>query len=94
RRGRTPFVALLTDGRANIAADGAAGRKRAREDALDAARRIAASGVASVVLDISPRPEPQAAELARRMRARYLALPRADAVAMHRAVAELAPAEA
>ena len=38
RRGRTPTVVLLTDGRANVARDGAGDRARAEADALAAAR--------------------------------------------------------
>ena len=41
RKGQTPTVILLTDGRANIARDGAQGRPRAEEDAMSAARQTA-----------------------------------------------------
>jgi magnesium chelatase subunit D len=43
-----------------------------------------------VVIDISPRPRPEAARLAEAMRARYLPLPCADAHALHAAVAQVA----
>ena len=85
-RGRTPFVVVLTDGRANIAADGSASRKVAAADATAAARAIGAAGIAGAFVDISARPGPEGAALAAAMRARYLPLPRADAATMHAAV--------
>jgi magnesium chelatase subunit D len=85
-RGRTPFVVVLTDGRANIAADGSAVRATAVADADAAARAIGAAGIASAFVDISARPRPEGAALAAAMRARYLPLPRADAATMHAAV--------
>jgi magnesium chelatase subunit D len=85
-RGRTPFVVVLTDGRANVAADGSAVRAVAQSEATAAARAIGASGIASAFVDISARPRPEGAALAEAMRARYLPLPRADAAAMHAAV--------
>ncbi|MHA6720369.1 magnesium chelatase subunit D [Sphingomonas sp. RS6] len=85
-RGRTPFVVVLTDGRANIAADGGAVRAAAEADAAAAARAIAAAGIAAAFVDISVRPRPEGAALAAAMRARYLSLPRADAATMHAAI--------
>ena len=88
-RGRTPFVAVLTDGKGNIDRNGQPGRAQAGEDALSAARRFAQSGTQGVVIDISARPQPEAAAIAAAMRARYLALPRADARGVERAVSAL-----
>ena len=88
-RGRTPFVAVLTDGKGNIDKHGQPGRAQAGEDALAAARRFAQSGTQGVVIDISARPQPEAAAIAAAMRARYLALPRADARGVERAVTAL-----
>ena len=88
-RGRTPFVALLTDGKGNIDKNGQPGRAQAGEDAMAAARRFAQSGTQGVVIDISARPQPEAAAIAAAMRARYLALPRADARGVERAVSAL-----
>lgn len=86
-RGRTPMLVFLTDGSANIAADGSPGRAQANADALTAARTIAAARLDAVVIDISPRPRPEAARVAEAMRARYLPLPFADAKALNAAVA-------
>jgi magnesium chelatase subunit D len=86
RRGQTPTVVLLTDGRANVARDGGQGRPRAAEDATNAAKQLRAAGIAGVLVDTSPRPGPLAEQFAREMGARYLPLPHADAAALSRAV--------
>ena len=70
-------------------AQGQPGRAQAGEDALAAARRFAAAGTQGVVIDISARPQPEAAAIAAAMRARYLALPRADARGVEQAVSAL-----
>lgn len=86
-RGRTPQIVVLTDGKANIAADGSQSRQKAGEDAEAAARRIALSGHKAAVIDIGPRRQPEAAAVAAAMDGRYLHLPRADASAVTDAIA-------
>jgi magnesium chelatase subunit D len=88
-RGLTPTIALLTDGRGNIALDGRADRPQAEADTLRIARVIRASGLPTLVIDTAARPQPALEALAREMRAPYLALPRADA---HRLSAVLSSA--
>ncbi len=78
-RGMTPTLALLTDGRANIALDGSPGRERAGEDAARLARLVAVGRTPALVLDTASRPQAALQVLAAQMRATYLALPRADA---------------
>jgi magnesium chelatase subunit D len=78
-RGRSAALVILTDGRANIAADGAPGRPQAAADAEAAAKAISARGIDALVVDISARPGPEGAALAAAMGGRFLALPRADA---------------
>ncbi|MBP0614009.1 magnesium chelatase subunit D [Jiella sp. KSK16Y-1] len=87
REGRTPLITLLTDGRANIALSGAAGRPQAIADARDAAKAVRASGIAALVIDLAQRPSEQAREIAAALGATYLALPRADSKAVSDAVA-------
>lgn len=89
-RGRTPFVVVLSDGRANVALNGRP-RSAAQSDAEDAARAIGAAGIAGAFVDISARPRAEGAALAAAMRARYFPLPRADARAMHAAVSAVVP---
>ncbi len=78
-RGMTPSIALLTDGRANIALDGSADRAAADEDAARLARAIRATGIPCIVIDTGNRPTPALATLAGTLAAPYLPLPRADA---------------
>jgi len=85
-RGKSPSLVVLTDGRGNIASDGSPGRKQAGEDAERAAKAIAARGFDSLLIDISARPGPEAPALAETMQARFLALPRADAAMLHKAI--------
>lgn len=86
-RGMTPTVALLTDGRANIALDGRADRVAAVEEGARMARGLAADGVPGLVIDTAIRPQPDLARLAAEMGAAYLPLPRADARRMSAALA-------
>jgi magnesium chelatase subunit D len=79
RRGATPVVVLLTDGRANVALDGTGGRGRAEADAHAAAARLRSLGCAVLVIDTSPQPQPQGRSLAAAMAATYLPLPYAGA---------------
>jgi magnesium chelatase subunit D len=86
RKGQTPTIILLTDGRANIARDGGQGRPRAEQDAISAARQFRAAGITAVLVDTSPRPGISAETLATEMGARYLPLPLADATTLSKAV--------
>jgi magnesium chelatase subunit D len=90
RRGYTPLLVVLTDGRGNIALDGSTNRAAATEDAAKAARAIAAAGLSGVVIDISPRPRPEAAAIAAAMQARYVPLPQASARTLSKVIGALA----
>ncbi|MEM1163073.1 MAG: VWA domain-containing protein, partial [Pseudomonadota bacterium] len=79
RRGATPYIVALTDGRGNIGLDGEPGRAQATEDQTQAARAIAAEGITAALIDTANRPQADAQTLARAMAARYMPLPRADA---------------
>ena len=86
RHGWTPTLVLLTDARGNVARDGAGGRPRAMAEAMAAAARVRSLGVGALLIDASPRANPDAGALAAAMGARYLALPRADAAMLSGAV--------
>jgi magnesium chelatase subunit D len=86
RRGQTPVVVLLTDGRANIAADGTGGRAQAEAEARLAARSMRAGGFTVLLVDTSPRPQEMARQLATEMGASYLPLPHAGSAAITGAV--------
>lgn len=74
--GMTPTIALLTDGRGNVALDGSADRGQSDIETTQMARAIRATGCTALVIDTAQRPQPRLVELARNMGARYLALPR------------------
>ena len=78
-RGMTPTVALLTDGRGNIALDGTPNRETAEVDSLRMARALRAAGMPGLVIDIANRPQAALRRMAAELDAPYLALPRADA---------------
>jgi magnesium chelatase subunit D len=78
-KGRTPLLVIMTDGRGNIALDGAAFRTRAETDAINAARRIRAASVGAALIDISPRPRGEGLRLAEAMGARFASLPYVEA---------------
>jgi magnesium chelatase subunit D len=86
RRGLSPLVVLLTDGRPNVARGGAGGRRRAESDTLEAARRLLFSALPALLVDVAPQPHPFARDIAAAMGARYLALPAAQSATISRAV--------
>ena len=86
RRGGSAVLIVMTDGRANVARDGTGGRTRANEEALAAARVVRSLELTALVIDTSPRPQPQGRELAKEMGAVYLPLPHADATSLNQAV--------
>jgi magnesium chelatase subunit D len=90
-KGRSAALVILTDGRANIAADGSPGRPQAAADAETAAKAIAARGIDALVVDISARPGPEGAALAKALGGRFLALPRADARMLQAAINAVQP---
>jgi magnesium chelatase subunit D len=90
RRGQTPLLVVLTDGRANIARNGSADRERAEADAQAAGRVVRSLGINAVVIDTSQHPNPVLSRLAEEMRAYYCPLPRADAGAISGLVKSIA----
>ena len=86
RRGGTPVVVFLTDGRANVGRDGSGGRPQAEEDALAAARFLRGGGLTALLIDTSPQPQALARRLAAEMNATYLPLPQASAATLSGAV--------
>ena len=86
RKGQTPILILMTDGKGNIARDGTPGRPRAEEEALAAAKLVRATRLTALLVDTSPRPNQAAQRLANEMNAHYLPLPYADAASLSRVV--------
>lgn len=94
RQGEIPVVVVLTDGSANIARDGTAGRSRAETDALAAAAALRAAALAALLVDTSPRPAARARQLAEALGGTYLPLPYADATTLSGIVQQAARAAA
>lgn len=90
KKGRTPSLVLLTDGRANIARSGAPDRAAAGAEAEDAARRLRAEAIACAFIDTGPRPRPENAALSAAMGARYQPLPYPDAARLGALARDLA----
>ena len=90
RKGQSPLVVLMTDGRANVCRDGTGGRARAMLDAIDAARRLRAARIRSLAIDTSARlhsgESAATREIAEAMHARYVKLPLANAALVNEAV--------
>ena len=86
RRGETPIVVFLTDGRGNIARDGSPGRPQAMTDALLAARQVRLAGVTALLLDTAAQPQAAAQDLANAMGAGYVPLPYAGATELSQVV--------
>ena len=82
RRGETPIVVLLTDGRGNVSRDGSPGRAKAAEDVELAACQYRMAGLSTLLIDTSPQPQAAAQELARTLGAAYLPLPYAGSAAL------------
>jgi magnesium chelatase subunit D len=86
RRGETPTLVILTDGRANVARSGATGREAGQADALKSAGAVRSSKLTTLLVDTSPRPNSLANELALRMGAQYIPLPFANAQTLSKVV--------
>jgi len=90
KKGETPIVVMLTDGKGNIARDGRPGRVQAAADALSAAAEMRLKGFSTLLVDTSPQAQDAAKHLAQVMGAQYLALPYAGANSLNQAVRAVA----
>ena len=86
RRGETPLIVMLTDGKANIDRSGNPGREQANADAMLAAQQAAIAGFAAMIIDTSPQPSQAAQQIAATMHARYMPLPYAGAAQVSQAI--------
>ncbi|MFO0690334.1 MAG: magnesium chelatase subunit D [Myxococcota bacterium] len=90
RAGGRPIAVFLSDGQANVAADGSLGRGAAHASALEAARRLRSAGITALFVDTSPRPRDVSREIADAMGAAWMLLPRSPAEALAAAALGLA----
>lgn len=86
KKGMTPTLVFLTDGRANIARDGAPGRTQAQADAEQSAKLASQVKVRSLWIDTSPQAREEGQQIAQLMGSYYLPLPHARAQELSQAV--------
>jgi magnesium chelatase subunit D len=86
KKGMTPTLVFLTDGRANIARDGTPGRAQAQIDAEQSARMAAQIKVRSLWIDTSPQAREEGKQIAHLIGSYYLPLPHAGAQELSQAV--------
>lgn len=86
KKGMTPTLVFLTDGRANIARDGTPGRAQAQIDAEQSARMAAPIKVRSLWIDTSPQAREEGQQIAQLIGSYYLPLPHAGAQELSQAV--------
>ena len=77
--GKTPVMAVLTDGKANIDLAGNPGRDTAMDDAQKIAKISCENKISAVFIDVGRKSNPNLSDLARLMNAQYINLPRANA---------------
>ncbi len=76
RRGQTPQVVLISDGRANRTLDGAGDRRTAQTEATTLARHLRAAGIPVALLDTGRRPSRELAALSDTLDSPVIDLPR------------------
>jgi magnesium chelatase subunit D len=86
RKGLTPALVFLTDGRANIAKDGSPGRPKAMADAQQSARSGSLHSFKSLWIDTSPQARDEGKAMAALMGSMYLPLPNAGANEVSQAI--------
>jgi magnesium chelatase subunit D len=86
RKGLTPALVFLTDGRANIAKDGSPGRAKAMEDAQQSARAASYYSFKSLWIDTSPQARDEGKAMAALLGSMYLPLPNAGANEVSQAI--------
>ena len=86
RKGLTPALVFLTDGRANIAKDGSPGRPKAMADAQQSARTASYYSFKSLWIDTSPQARDEGKAMAALLGSMYLPLPNAGANEVSQAI--------
>lgn len=76
---KTPIIAILTDGKANIDLSGKPGRDAAMDDAQKVAKIARETKISSIFIDVGRKSNPKLFDLAQIMDAQYVNLPRANA---------------
>ena len=89
RKGQTPVLVLMTDGRANVTAAGVGGREQAYADALIAAQRAKNENLNILFVDTSFKTQEANQIIAKQMGAKYILLPQGKSSAVVEAAKQL-----
>ena len=90
RKGLTPIIVIMSDGKANVNLHGVGGREGAHHDALMAAKELRIKNHRLLFVDTSPKPEILAQELSSAMAAQYFPLPFASATSCGKKISHAA----
>ena len=89
RKGQTPVLVMMTDGRANVTAAGVGGREQAYADALIAAQRAKNENLNILFVDTSFKTQEANQIIAQQMGAKYILLPQGKSSAVVEAAKQL-----
>lgn len=90
RKGLTPIIVIMSDGKANVNLNGVGGRAEAHSDALMAAKELRVKNHRLLFVDTSPKPEILAQELSTAMAAQYFPLPFASSTSSGKKITQAA----
>ena len=90
RKGLTPILVIMSDGKANVNLKGVGGRESAHSDALLAAKELRIKNHRLLFVDTSPKPEILAQELSIAMAAEYFPLPFASSTSSGKKISQAA----
>ena len=90
RKGLTPIIVVMSDGKANVNLKGVGGRESAHSDALMAAKELRIKNHRLLFVDTSPKPELLAQELSSAMAAQYFPLPFASSTSSGKKISQAA----
>jgi magnesium chelatase subunit D len=90
RKGLTPIIVVMSDGKANVNLKGVGGRDGAHSDALMAAKELRIKNHRLLFVDTSPKPEILAQELSSAMAAQYFPLPFASSTSSGKKISQAA----
>ena len=90
RKGLTPIIVVMSDGKANVNLKGVGGRERAHSDALMAAKELRVKNHRLLFVDTSPKPEILAQELSSAMAAQYFPLPFTSSISSGKKISQAA----
>jgi magnesium chelatase subunit D len=89
RKGQTPLVVIMTDGRANVSLAGIGGREQAYQDCLLVAKQIVRDDLQILFIDTSFKAQDTNQIIAQEMNATYLLLPQGKSSAVAQAAQKL-----